>query len=269
MSDQTLVGKSVPRLEDPPLISGKGRFVDDINIPGMLHAAFLRSPFAHARIESIDTSAARAMSGVHGVYTLEDLRPHLTDVLIKTALPSPSFQESRHRPVLADRETVYVGEAVAVVIADSRHIAEDAMMQIEVDYDPLPAASDFHDAMAPDAPVVHSDAQHNIAAEFTFDFGDIEKGFAGAAHVFPQTLSMHRGVAHSIECRGVVSVPDPIEGRLNVWSSTQTPHVAKRLLCELLGLNDDMVRVAGSDPSWFFIPKNSSYRWCQSCCLVQ
>lgn len=255
MNDQDLLGRSVPRVEDPPLISGKARFVDDIKAPGMVHAAFVRSPFAHATINSIDKSTALALPGVHGVYTLDDLKPHLTNILIKTALPSPSFQESRHRPVLADGETVYVGEPVAVVIADSRHIAEDAMMQVVVDYDPLPAASDFREAMAENAPRVHSDAKHNIAAEFTFDFGDVDAGFSAAAQVFQQTLSMHRGVAHSIETRGVVALSDPVEGRLTVWSSTQTPHVAKRLLCELLSLGEDMVRVVVPDVGGGFGPK--------------
>lgn len=252
---ERLIGRSVPRVEDPPLIRGQGRFVDDIALPGMLHAAFVRSPFSHARIGSIDASVAREMPGVHGVYSLEDLRPHLTDTRIRTALPSPSFQESRHRPVLADGEVVYVGEPIAVVVAESRHLAEDAATAVMIDFDPLPAASTLSSALAEGAPSVHSDARHNIAAEFTFDFGDVGAAFSSAPHVFAETLSMHRGVAHPLECRGVVAVPDPVEGRLTVWSSTQTPHVAKRLICELLGLGDDMVRVAIPDVGGGFGPK--------------
>ncbi|MFM1813953.1 MAG: hypothetical protein RLZ98_648 [Pseudomonadota bacterium] len=254
MSDR-VVGRNVPRIEDPPLIRGTGRYVDDIAVPGMLHAAFVRSPFAHARIGAIDTSMALEMAGVHGVYTLDDLRPHLTDTLIRTALPSPSFQESRHRPVLAESETVHVGEAVAIVLAETRHIAEDAAAAVMVDFDPLPAAGDLRAAMEDGAPAVHSDAKHNIAADFTFDFGDVQTAFANAAHVFAETLSMHRGVAHSLECRGVVAVPDLVEDRLSIWSSTQTPHVAKRIICELLALSEDKVRVAIPDIGGGFGPK--------------
>lgn len=254
MSGQ-VIGQNVPRVEDPPLVRGLGRFVDDIVLPGMLHAAFVRSPFAHAKIASIDTSAARELPGVYGVYTLADLASHLTDTLVRTALPSPSFKEARHRPVLADREVVYVGEPVVAVVAESRHLAEDAAAAVIVDFEPLPAVGDLRAALVQDAPVVHEDAEHNIAADFTFDFGDVAAAFNSAAHVFADTFTMHRGVAHSLECRGVVAVPDLIEGRLTIWSSTQTPHVCKRIICELLGLSDDLVRVVTPDVGGGFGPK--------------
>ena len=138
----SVVGTSVPRLEDPPLIRGQARFVDDISRPGMVHAAFVRSPHAHAQIRSIDTSAARALPGVVAVITAEDLLPLLTTPLLKTALPSPAFQLELHRPVLASHEVVHVGEAIAMVVAESRYIAEDAVALVAIDFDELPAVAD-------------------------------------------------------------------------------------------------------------------------------
>ena len=139
-------GESVVRIEDRALLLGQSRFIDDITHPGSLHLAFVRSPHAHARITAIDPGAALALPGVHAVWSLDDLRPHLTDTLIKTALPSPSFRESRHRPVLADGEVLYVGEPVAVVVADDRYIAEDASALVSIDYEVLPASGDWPDA---------------------------------------------------------------------------------------------------------------------------
>ncbi|MGE0627912.1 MAG: xanthine dehydrogenase family protein molybdopterin-binding subunit [Hyphomicrobiaceae bacterium] len=255
VAEGKVFGQSVPRLEDLPLLRGEARFVDDITLPGTLHAAFVRSPHAHARIAGIDKSAALDMPGVVAIFVLDDIRGDLSDHLIRTALPSPSFQESRHRPALADGEVLYVGEPVAMVIADDRYVAEDAAALVFVDYDPLPAAGDCRDALADDAPRYHSAAAHNIAARFKTDFGDIESQFAKAAHVVKETCSIHRGVAHSMECRGVVAAVDPIEDRLTIWSSTQTPHVAKRLVCELLGRDDDKVRVVTPDIGGGFGPK--------------
>jgi carbon-monoxide dehydrogenase large subunit len=248
-------GESVVRIEDRPLLLGQARFVDDIAFAGMLHLAFVRSPHAHARIASVDASAALAVPGVHAVWTLEDLKPHLTDTLIKTALPSPSFKESRHRPVMADGETLYVGEPVAVVVAEDRYIAEDAAALVMIDYDILPAVGDCLTALDEGAPVYHSGAKSNLAAEFKMDFGDAAAAFASAHKVLEGTFSMHRGVAHSMEGRGGVATWDEIEDRLTLWSSTQTPHAGKKLLCALLGRDDDKVRVATPEIGGGFGPK--------------
>ncbi len=195
------------------------------------------------------------MPGVHAVLTLDDVRGDLTDHLIRTALPSPSFQESRHRPVLADGEVLYVGEPVAAVIADDRYIAEDAAALVFVDYETLAAVGDCLPALDAGAPRYHSEAAHNIAARFGTDFGDIEAAFANAAHVASATCSMHRGVAHSMECRGVVATVDLMDGKLTVFSSTQTPHVARRLICDLLARDDKSVRVATPEIGGGFGPK--------------
>jgi carbon-monoxide dehydrogenase large subunit len=250
-----VVGTSVERLEDRPLLRGEGRFVDDIALPGMLHVAFLRSSQAHARLASVDADRARAMPGVHAVWTIDDVRPHLSNILLEVALPSPAYRLTLHRPVLAVAEVVHVGEPIAAVIADDRYIAEDAVAAIAVDYEPLPAVGDCRAALAADAPRAHREAPHNIAAQFDMGYGDTAAAFAAAAHVFRQSLFQHRGVGQPIECRGTVAVFEPIEERLEVWTSTQTPHAAKRYLCQLLGLDEDRLRVAAPDVGGGFGPK--------------
>jgi carbon-monoxide dehydrogenase large subunit len=250
-----LVGRDVGRVEDAALIRGHGRFVDDLAPAGALHVAFVRASHAHAAILGIDAEAARAMPGVHAVWTLAELRPHLTDTRLVVALPSPSYRLELHRPILAETEVVHVGEAVAMVLAEDRYLAEDAAGLVMVDYDPLPAVADCVAALAPDAPVAHRGAASNLAAEMTLEYGVVEAAFAGAAHVFSETLSIHRGGSHSMECRGIVASHDPIEDRLTVWTSTQTPHAAKRMLCDLLGMADDQVRVVVPDVGGGFGPK--------------
>lgn len=250
-----LVGRDVRRLEDAALIRGRARFVDDIAPPGLLHAAFVRAPHAHAAITRIDVAAARTLPGVHAVLLLDDLRPHLTDTRLVVALPSPAYRLELHRPVLADREVVHVGEAVAIVIAESRYIAEDAAGLVEVDYDPLPAVADCVAALEPGAPVAHAGAASNLAAEMVLEYGEVDAAFAAAPYRFAETLQIHRGGSHSMECRGVVALQDALEDRLTVWSSTQTPHAAKRLLCDLLGLGEAQLRVVTPDLGGGFGPK--------------
>lgn len=248
-------GRSTRRLEDPALLRGEGRFVDDIRLPGMLHAAFVRSPFAHAAINGIDIRAAAAAPGVVAVLTRADLLPYLASDRLEVALPDKSYRQQHHRPILAGDETVHVGEAVAVVIADDRYVAEDAVALVEVDFDPLPALSDCREALATDAAPVHRGAAHNLLAEADTGYGDIEAAFRVAPHIFREQFWMHRGVAHSMECRGCIASLDPVEDRLTLWSSTQTPLVAARLLEDLLGRDQARLRVLAPDVGGGFGPK--------------
>src|SRR4029079_9202191 len=156
-------GARVTRFEDPALLSGRGRYVDDISLPGALHACFVRSPLAHARIRSIDGAAARALPGVHAVLTAEDLPGPMRHQRIPTLQSNPAMKLIRTQHCLARGEVCYVGEAVAVVIADSRARAEDAAALVNVDYDPLPVAADCRAAANPGAPTTHSDLSDNIA----------------------------------------------------------------------------------------------------------
>ncbi len=248
-------GQSISRLEDATLLKGEARFVDDIDLPGMLHVAFVRSTYAHAAISAMDCEQARAMPGVHAVWTAADLKDHLTENLLRVALPSPSYRLDLHRPVLASDEVVHVGEAIAAIIATNRHTAEDAAALVQVDYDPLPVAADCRAALESGAPTVHRSATHNLVAEFAFDYGDHKACFESAPHVFRETLWQHRGVANSMETRGVVASFDRLDDKLTVWSSTQTPHAGKRGLCDLLGLDENRLRVVTPEVGGGFGPK--------------
>jgi carbon-monoxide dehydrogenase large subunit len=250
-----VIGHDVARLEDEALIRGVGRFVDDIVLPGMLHVAFVRSPHAHAAILGIDPSGALAMPGVHAVLTLADLAPHLTDTRLVVAMPSPSYRQQLHRPVLADREVVHVGEPIAAVLADSRYLAEDAAAMVDVDYDVLPVVADCVAALDPGSPTAHRDASSNLVAEMTVEYGDVAAAFAATPHRFRERLWIHRGGSHSMECRGLVAVHDGLEDRLTVWSSTQMPHAAHRLLCDIMGLGERQIRVVTPDVGGGFGPK--------------
>src|SRR5262249_33080092 len=161
------IGKRVPRIEDRDLIRGKARFVDDIHIEGLLHAVFVRSPHAHAKILSIGKDAALAADGVRAVLTADDIAQYVTTDRLAVALPDRTYKQQRDRPILAKNETVYVGEPIAIVIADSAYSAEDAAALVEIDYDPLPAVTDCQAALAPGAAPAHADANTNLLAEFS------------------------------------------------------------------------------------------------------
>lgn len=248
-------GASTKRIEDPALLTGRGRFVDDIRLAGTLSAAFVRSPCAHAAILKIDASAALETPGVHAVYTLQDIAAHLTSERIPMALSAREIAGISKKGlrdditpfVLAKDEVCYVGDPVAMIVADTRYIAEDAAERVDVEYDILDAASDCRAAMKPDAPRVHRDVESNILIEYAIAYGDCDAAFAKADHVFGLSLKQHRGVPHSIEGRGVLANHDATEGRTTVWTSTQSPHEVRTRLVELLGCDDDALRVITPD----------------------
>ena len=254
-----MFGEKVKRVEDPGLLRGQARFVDDMHFPDMLHAAFLRSPVAHASIRSIDTSPADRPEVV-AVYTLDDLRPFVTDPVMPLEQPSAALKLSASPSVLADKEVRYVGEPVACVIAINPYVAEDAAESISVEYEPLPVSSDYVDAFADDSPRAHSAFDHNIVASFRLEYGDIDSAFAGAAHVFRERLKQHKGLGHAIECRGVAARVNPGDGTLTVWSATQMAHRAQSLLVEILDLPEDRVRVITPHVGGGFGPKFVFYQ---------
>jgi carbon-monoxide dehydrogenase large subunit len=251
----TLIGQSTARIEDRDLLCGKARFVADITIPGMLHASVVRSPHAHATIVCIDTRAALALPGVAAVLTSKDIRAVARTDRLVVALPDRAYRQQRDRPILAADETVHVGEAIALVLATDAYVAEDGAGLVEVEFALLPAASDCRAALAPGAPPVHADATDNLAAAFTTGYGDVDAAFAGAAHVVKDSYWLHRGCAQAMECRGCVASHDPIDDKLTLWTSTQTPLVAARLLAELLGREEGSVRVIAPDVGGGFGPK--------------
>lgn len=250
-----VVGTSTRRVEDPDLVCGGGRFVADIGLPGTLHAAFVRSPHAHARIVSINSSVARALPGVSAVLTANEINTLTTTNRLVVALPDKVYKQQHHRFILADGETVHVGEAIAMVVADDAYVAEDAAGLVEIEYEVLPAAGDCRAALEPRAPLVHINSEHNLAAAFTSAYGDIDAAFARATHVVDERFWMHRGVAHSIECRGCVASHNPIDDKITLWSSTQTPLVAARLLAEIFDREESSVRVIAPDVGGAFGPK--------------
>ena len=238
-------GARVQRIEDPRLLRGKGTYVDDIDLPEMLHAGVLRSTHARARILNIDTSAARVLPGVHLVLTASDLG----EVLEPSPLlvPHHALTQPRTQLPLALNEVHYVGEAVAMVVADSRYIAEDALDLIDVEYDPLPVVHSLEVASAKDAPLVHADVPNNIAAHLVQVVGDPDTVFASAPHVERETLLMDRGAAMPMECRGVLARWDEYEGMLTCWISTQGPIPIRNGLAAIFHLPEHKVRVIAPD----------------------
>src|SRR5712671_1527050 len=173
-----LIGARIPRLEDGALLVGKGRFVDDIALAGAWHAAFVRSPHPHAAIRRIDGSAALALPGVHAVLTLDDLAPVLAKRRMLRHSNSGAQLDRYWSFALADGEVSYVGEAAAIVLAESRYVAEDAAARVAVSYDVLPAVADCRNAAAPDAPAVRRELNSNVAAVFKVAYGDGEAAFS-------------------------------------------------------------------------------------------
>lgn len=238
-------GAHILRNEDPRLLRGRGTYVDDIDLPEMLHAAVLRSTHARARIVNIDTSAARALPGVHLVLTAADLGEILEPSPL--LVPHHALTQPRTQLPLAINEVHYVGEAVAMVVADSRYIAEDALDLIDVEYDPLPVVHGLEVATAQDAPLVHADVPGNVAAHLVQTVGDPESVFASASHIVRETLVMDRGAAMPMECRGVLARWDAHEGMLSCWISTQGPIPIRNGLAAIFHLPEHKVRVVAPD----------------------
>ncbi len=238
-------GTPVQRIEDPRLLRGKGTYVDDIDLPDMLHAAVLRSPYAHARIVHIDTCAACKLPGVHLVLTAADLGETLEPSPL--LIPHSALTQPRTQLPLALHEVRYVGEAVAFVVADDRYIAEDALELIDVSYEPLPVVHNLEVAVAEDAPLVHADVPGNVAAHLIQAVGDPESIFAHAPHVVHETLTMERGAAMPMEGRGVVARWEAYEGMLTCWISTQGPIPLRNGLAAIFHLPEHKVRVIAPD----------------------
>lgn len=252
------VGARVKRTEDPDLLRGRGRFVDDIHLPGMLEAAFVRSPHAHARIRSIEVSAALAFPGVHAVLTWKDLLPS-AQVRLPLLLPNPAIRDPRTQYCLAKEEVCFVGDTVAIVVANSRYIAEDAAAMVEVDYDPLPAAADLTAALEPGAATAHSDHRDNLAAQLKMAYGRPDEAFKRADIIVRETFSQHRGCAHPMETRGVLAEFHSVTGQLTVWCSGQTPFLEKKCLVDVLEWDPERLRVINPDVGGGFGAKNMFY----------
>lgn len=258
------VGAIVRRQEDPRYLTGRGRFVDDMSPAGCLHAAVLRSSHAHARIVAIRTEAARACPGVAAVFTFESLGG-LKPIPEAGVAPPPlksrvGFQVRSALQYPLVRDTVrYVGEPVALVVAESRYAAEDALERIEVEYDPLPVVVDVEAGIRPDAPRIHEDWPDNLAVSFTAQVGDPDAVFRTAPVVIAERIAVQRYAGMPLEPRAVLAVPDTRDGGIAVWDSTQLPHLVQKTLMEALGLPAHRVRVVTPDVGGGFGTKCSIY----------
>ncbi|MGI9605683.1 MAG: xanthine dehydrogenase family protein molybdopterin-binding subunit [Acidimicrobiales bacterium] len=255
----SVVGESIGRSEDERLLTGRGRYVADIDLPGMLHVAFVRSDFAHAEIESIDTSHAKTMPGVHGVYTLADLGEPWASTRLPQPYPSPAFAQDIRAYPLARHEVCFVGEPIVAIVADSRHLAEDAADHVEIDYEPLDPIVDIRDALSTDGPRAHRGSPDNHVATLKVGFGDIDAAFTGAAHTFADTFMQHRGGCHAMECRGVVATTEAHDGAITLYSSTQSPYLVRAMLAGYLGVDENSLRVIAPDVGGGFGPKAGVY----------
>jgi carbon-monoxide dehydrogenase large subunit len=251
-------GANVKRKEDPTLLRGAGRYVDDIHLTGQLEAAFVRSPHPHARILGINASAAIAAPGVHAVLTYADLPEGMREPM-EMLQPNPSITETLMPYILARDEVFYTGEAVAIVVADDRYLAEDAAALVDVEYEPLPAVSDCMKAIEPGAPLVRAQGKSNVPARMVLQAGDTDAAFRSAANVYSRRLYQHRGGAFFMECRGVVADWNDVMGTLTVHVGTQAPHRLQRALIALLGCHDNQVRVVAPDIGGGFGPKGPVY----------
>jgi carbon-monoxide dehydrogenase large subunit len=256
MSTRTF-GASLPRREDARLLTGQATFVDDIDLPGCLHAAVLRSPFAHARIRSIDITAASAREGVVAVFTAADLGAVCAPGPL--AVPPPPIEgavfHQRTQSPLARDKVLYAGEPVAFVVAESRYVAEDALEDIVVDWEPLPVAADLEAAARPEAPRVHDDLPDNIAARVRQVKGDYAAAVRDAAHVIRRRFTYDHGCSSPIETRGVVAQWDARADKLTVWDTTQAPVFIRNGLAAVLGLGERQVRVVAPFIGGGFGPK--------------
>jgi carbon-monoxide dehydrogenase large subunit len=262
MAYAALMGAEVKRKEDPRLIRGAGSFVGDLKLPGMLHVALVRSPYAHAEVRSVDTAAACALPGVVAVVAGRDL---LADV---QPLPLASSGEGgegvgkytgRTRFVLAVERVRHVGEAVAAVVATSYEAAVDAAQAVEVDYSPLPVVADPVQAMAPDAPLIFDGLTSNVDHSRRRQKGDVEAAFGAAHRIVRQRMVNQRLFGFPMEGRAVAAAPDFASGGVTLYTSTQTPHQIRGEVARTLGLSESQVRVIAPDVGGGFGVKIGSY----------
>ena len=252
------VGKRIKRNEDARLLTGQALFVDDVDIPGMCHAAFMRSDYAHARIKSIDISAALQRPGVVAVYTAEsmgeDWQPGPPLVSPPPTVENVIFNSRTQVPLVKDK-IKYAGEPIAVVIAESRYIAEDAVEDIIVDYEPFEAVTDLEKALSPQSVLVHDDLDSNLAAQMVQEKGDYASARAKADLVIKRRIIIDRGAAAAMENRGVVANWDAKGQQLTVWDTTQAPIPIRNGLAARLGLSEHQVRVIAPFIGGGFGPK--------------
>lgn len=247
-----LIGARVKRVEDPRLLTGRGRFLDDITLPGQAEVAFVRSPHAHARIRSIDTREALQSPGVLGTLTGEEAARQARPLQAKLHEAAGLEQLARAYKIadwypLALGRVRYVGEAVVAVVAENRYLAEDAAEKVVVEYEPLPVVTDVEKALQPGAPLLYERWGDNIMLKADFRSGDTERVFREASVVLRETFRTNRCTGLSIETRGCIAQYDPVSNALLLWTSSQIPHVVRMTLAQLIGHPENKLQVIAPD----------------------
>ena len=248
MTTETLIGQEVKRVEDHALITGRGQYVDDLRLPGLLHLALVRSPYGHAKINRVDVSAAANADGVVSVFTGADLAEQLGSLPAGWLLDEETTgMKAPEHPPLAIEKVRYVGDAVAAVVANSPAAASDAVALVEVDYEPLAAVTDAEKATADGAPVVHDDAPGNLAFDWSVGAGDYEAAAAEADVVVSERIINQRLIPNPMEARGIMADYNGGTDQLTIWTSTQIPHLVRLLFALVTGHPEHKVRVVAPD----------------------
>ena len=264
---QRYVGGGVLRKEDPELVTGHARYVDNISLPGMLWVGIIRSPFAHARINSVELSRAREMPGVIAAFSGEDLAGEWAAGLpcawpiANRSFPDPTTEDPRapdHWPVTKDKAR-HAGDPVAVVVAESRALAADAVEAVDVDYDPLDPVLDLEDALKPDAPLVHGDFEDNRCYTWGLAAGDVDRVFSEAPVVVRERYLHPRIIPNAIEPRGIVVQPVAPQAEFTMWSATQIPHIVRTTMALTCGIPETKLRVIAPDVGGGFGSKLQVY----------
>ncbi|MCL6648348.1 MAG: molybdopterin-dependent oxidoreductase [Chloroflexi bacterium] len=258
MAVTQLFGASVRRREDPRLITGRATYTDDLQLPGMLYAAFLRSPHAHARIRAIDVEKAKALPGVVAVYTGADLKGKVGNIACAWLIPDSDLKLPPHPPLAIDRVR-YVGDAVAVVVANDRYVARDALDLIEVDYEVLPAVAHVEKAVESGAPQLHDEAPGNVAFRWKVGGGDVDKAFAEAEVVVRERIVQQRLIPNAMETRGCVASWNPGTEELTIWMTSQNPHIHRVLMSGDLGVPEHKLRIIAPEVGGGFGSKIPHY----------
>jgi len=252
------IGTSVPRKEDRALLTGRGSYVDNLSVPGMLWLAVVRSPHAHARIKKVDVKAARAAEGVVAAYSGEDLAGDFAGPLPCAWPVTEDIKMPAHWPLARDKAR-YTGDGVAVVVAESRAAAKDAAELVSVEYEPLPAVTDVEAAAADGAPVLHDDFGTNVSYVWKLDAGEVEQCFADAAVTVKERYFQTRLIPTAIEPRGVLVQPSPATGELTLFTATQIPHILRTLSAMVMGIPESKIRVVAPDVGGGFGSKLNFY----------
>jgi len=250
-----MIGASLRRREDPALVRGQGLYVEDVTLPGMLHMAVVRSPYPHARMDRIDLEPARRHPRVHGAFAVADL-PEIQGPM---GDPAPAGMQAAPRPVLAGDTVRYVGEPIAVIVADDASIARDAAEQVEIDFTPLDGVGNVLAASRPDPPVLHASIGSNVAGEVDRSFGDIASAFADAPTVVRLSVRLGRVIGGYMEPRGTAASVDISTGKLTVWTSTQWVFGVRDRIASILHIERDLVHVVARDVGGGFGAKGQIY----------